>query len=263
MKMRIIGITVGLLGLCVLLFTLNPERPAPDGSMPLEATRPNERSTQGMAAQPAIAKADAERKVHSANAESSPDPSEAVEDDAANEAPAGDVAHAPATQAQQDQEFDGGDEPASDRPVVTGRAAGKQSAPAIAVRLADDFQLPAAVMHEAAANSVESSKSPVRETNRRMIGKFYSDLAAVAAEEMARTGTEASSESTPGSDTAATPEASGQEYVAQPGSPGEALRRRHDDQFRALNGKASYNRRTLEAAIERTLPPLPESAVAE
>lgn len=133
--------------------------------------------------------------------------------------------------------------------------ADEQSAPVVAVQLADDFQLPAAVMQEAAPADARPVDGPLSEANLHLIEKFYSDVAAAAGAEIPV--------ASDGTKTSGSPKMQERTYVISPDGPGEQIRRASDEQFRTLFGSEAYNKRLIEAAIERTLPVLPGSTKPE
>jgi hypothetical protein len=136
----------------------------------------------------------------------------------------------------------------------------KQAAPLVAITLADDFRLPAAVMHEAGHSGEAALTGELQRLNRRLIDGFYSDLAAAAGRE---TGGPESARETDATAGVQSGPASLRDVVVHPGGFGERIRREHDERFRALFGDGAYNSRLLEAAIERSLPALPVSPGTE
>jgi hypothetical protein len=145
-------------------------------------------------------------------------------------------------------------------PVAEMEARGQRAATLVAITLADDFRLPAAVMHEAGLAGSGALTGEAQRANRRLIDGFYSELAAAAERESE--GSDSARETDAPADVQGSQD-SVWDVTVHPGGFGERVRSAHDERFRALFGDGAYNRRLLEAAIERTLPALPVSPGAE
>lgn len=139
-------------------------------------------------------------------------------------------------------------------PDGAGAGAPDRSVPAL--RLSDDFQLPLAALPGAelpppvttvgAARPGDdgAASHPVMAARQYLIDHFYSRLAdRIAAEGGFQGEIEVDAET--GEET----------RVITPRGEAEAIRRESDERYRALFGDEAYNRRLLEAAVEKTLPP--------
>jgi hypothetical protein len=119
--------------------------------------------------------------------------------------------------------------------------------PPPAIRLSDDFRLPASILATAAQRmkpSAAALPAPIEAASEVLTAKFYQSLAGEASLDE---GSESTVEIDP---------ATGQmTRVIEPDATTDRIRKQSDELYRSLFGNEAYNQFLRQSAIERNLPP--------